>query len=98
MITQSAHRAFRGSDTAQEAWVRDNAGPVDLSEAELQVKFKVGAATVATAEAQGFEDGRVTFTVLAETLKRRRLWRSLYDLQVVAGGRVVHTGVLEVVG
>lgn len=98
MIIQGTHRAYMGADTQIEAFVRNDAGPVDLSGAEpIMARVYVGKGKeVAGFTVTGDAEGRITFVVGAETA-RQRLRPGVFDLRVESGGRVVYTAILEMV-
>ena len=96
MIIQGTHRAYMGSDSPQAAWIRDEAGPVDLSGLDVTVEVRRGAKRRMTVPGSGDDAGRLEFTITAESAKRR-LRPGPYTLQAIADGRVIYTGVLEVV-
>lgn len=99
MIIQGTHRAYSGSDTPQAAWVRDDAGRADLSGAEsITVDILRGDNTLLTIPATGDEDGRVDFTITAENIRQRLSLLGGFRLYVRADGRVIYTGLLDVLG
>jgi len=98
MIIRGTHRAYMDADTAQSAWLRDDAGPLDLSEYEtltVEVKASGRGKPRLTLEAQGTEGGELTFTVTANGA-RTRLWPGTFELFAKGDGTVIYTGLLEV--
>lgn len=99
-IIRGTHRAFSGSDSLQRAWIRDEAGKHDLTAYEaLTVEVKQGgrANPLLTLEAQGTDEGELTFTVTANGA-RTRLWPGTFELFAKGDGTVIYTGLLEVLG
>lgn len=96
MIIQGTHRAYMGADSPQVAWVRDNDGPVDLTGVEVSVEVRQDGKERLSFPATGNEDGRLDFTITAEGAKRR-LRPGPYTLFAISDGRVIYTGLLEVV-
>ena len=96
MIIQGTHRAYMGTGSPQVAWIRDAAGPFGLSGVAVTVEVRQAGKKRLTFPAIGNEDGRLDFTITAEGAKRR-LRAGPHTLLAIAGGRVIYTGLLEVV-
>ena len=96
LIAQTSHQAIRRIDTPCEFWVRDESGPLNLGEYTVEVgAIAYGGRHVReTWPAQGGTDGKVEFTVPAET----RLGAGMYQLRArFSDGGLVHFGLLELV-
>ena len=96
MIIQGTHRAYMGADSPQVAWVRDSSGPIDLTEAVVTVEVRQGGKVRMTTVAAGDGKGRLEFTVTAAASKKR-LRPGPHTLSAISDGRVIYTGLLEVV-
>lgn len=98
MIIRGNHRAYMGADTEIEAFVRDDAGPMDLSGAEpIMARVYAGPGKeVVSFPATGDASGRVTFTVDGIAASQH-LQPGIFALRVELGGRVVYTANLEMV-
>ena len=88
-------RATEGAETTLRVFVRDDAGPVDMTEQALSVTFRQNSPILATLPATGAADGGVSFTLDAGTINRT-MPPGLYTYRVMADGRVVHGGYIEV--
>ena len=98
MIIQGTHRAYFGADTVIAAFVRDDEGRKDLSGAEITaVLYLWQGKDVMRLDAEGTEEGRVSFTLEAAEAERL-LKPGIYTFRVVADGEVIYTGNLEMVG
>ena len=84
-----------GADTEIEAFVRDDAGPVDTSGAMVRIYAGPGKEVVSF-PATGDASGRVAFTVDGNTASQN-LQPGIFALRVELGGRVVYTANLEMV-
>lgn len=96
------HRAFVGSDTPMEAWLRDDAGPLDLggySTIETLVWRGNDKPMILPASIDGDgSNGRVSWTVTAGDINRRLLNLGLFRLSIRADGQTLYNARLSVVG
>lgn len=95
-VIRGTHRAYMDSDSPQTAWVRDEAGKLDMSEVEaltVEIKSEGRELPRLTLDATSPEAGQLSFTVPANS---PRLWPGTFSLFAKADGEVVYTGLLEV--
>jgi len=109
-IIRGTHRAYRGSDSKQTAWVRTESGKLDMTDLALTVEispysrgggsgYDYGIGSVYrpwVLDAVSPEIGKVEFTAPAAGVVRD-CNTSLFKFFVKADGRVVYTGLLEFV-
>ena len=99
MAARGFYRARAGVDTALIAWVRDDAGKLDLSEAEaITVEIRKDGCTVLTLDAASPVAGKVTFTVSAANVRQRLSLLGVYQLVILADEAEIHAGLLTVLG
>lgn len=97
-VIKGTHRAYVGVDSPQAAWVRTESGKLDLSGVTaLQAVIKRGASDVLSVDATSPEAGKVSFTITGEQSRHSLSWSNSYTLHVIADGRVIYTGILEVI-
>lgn len=98
-VIRGTHRAVRGGDSPQTAWVRDEDGRMNLAEVEeLTVDIQRDNHKILTIPATGDAEGRVDFTVTSANIKQKLSLLGLFRLYVRADGQVIYTGLLEVLG
>lgn len=98
-VIRGTHRAIEGGDNPQTAWVRTEAGKLDLTGVEsLTVDIQRGGHKLLTIPATGDAGGRVDFTVTSANIKQKLSLLGLFRLYVRADGQVIYTGLLEVLG
>lgn len=101
VVVLGQHRAYEGSDTPMDAWLRDDAGPLALGDFEL-IEVLVGRqgeqpmTLPATIDGDG-TNGRVSWTITAGDIRRRLGLLGLFRLSIRADGRTVYTANLSVV-
>jgi hypothetical protein len=93
-------KANADADTPITLYVRDDAGPVDLTGESAPVLLvsvrRFGASMpISTFPASGDANGRVSFTVTANDV-RRTLFPGVYAYRLTIDGVQAQTGVLEV--
>lgn len=97
IVAQTSYQAIRGADVECQCWLRDEAGPVSLSEFSLEIQaVAYGRRHIqATWPATGDNQGRVQFTVP----NGHKLNGGLYQLRirVEPSGELVSLGLLEIV-
>lgn len=96
-IIRGTHRGYMGSDSNQVAWVRDEAGKHDLSVYEaltVEIKRQGRDRPELTLDAEGSADGKLTFTITANGA-RTRLRPGLFYLFAKGDGKIIYTGLLE---
>lgn len=97
VVAQRSYQAIRRAAVPCECWVRDEAGPVDLSgeTIEVQVVAYGGRHVRATWTAAGHSDGRLEFTVPGDHV----LNEGLHQLRarIEPAGELLALGLLEVV-
>lgn len=92
------HRAYRDTDTPITAWVRTEAGRMDLSGAEaIEVAIERRGHELLRVDATGSELGRLDFTIPAPIPQRHVPGEGVFVLKAYADGRLVYTAHLEVV-
>jgi len=97
MLIQGTHRTYMGSDTFIAAFVRDDEGRKDLSDADIDGVISLGKGRdVLTVPVSGNEYGRISFVVTAEQAQQN-LRPGVYELRVLADGEVIYLANLEVV-
>lgn len=96
--TNGNYRAFTGSDNAFIAWLRDEAGPLDLTAyTTLAVQVRRGSdLPLLTVTPTGDALGQLDFTLTAENIAGALSALGVFRLYVLADGAVIHTGTLEV--
>ena len=95
-------RAFAEADTPMEAWLRDDAGPLDLGTfTELEVHIsRPGARSLTlpvTLDDLG-ENGRASWTITASDARRSLELGGLFHLRLRGDGRTLYAADLTVVG
>lgn len=96
-VVRGTHRAYMGTDSPQTAWIRDEGGRHDLTQYEeivVEVKSMGRDRPNLTLTATGSAEGELEFTVTADGA-RKRLWPGVFNLFAKADGKVIYTGLLE---
>jgi hypothetical protein len=106
---QTTHRVSRCYDDTVECFVRDDAGPVDLTGKTLTASIRhystdptwgwdyalnYGHRVLTTSVATQGDVGTVTFPLTADQM--RRMYSTLYRFDIDADGQRVYTALLEI--
>jgi hypothetical protein len=96
-VIRNTLRAYQGGDNPQEVWVRTEAGKLDMSNVDsLTVDILRGTLKLLTLNATSPEVGKVEFTIAEDNIHSRLSLGGLFRVLVRADGRVIATGLLEV--